>query len=91
MLPLPAPVLLHAPKNQWSGWIMRLVTDPCDFHSVDIDASGDAKNFVGSTNGSLTSFLGIPYAKPPCVSLMTTRSHCVLTPVQYRKQAFQPS
>ena len=89
--PLLVPVLLHETKDRWSGWIMQLVADSCDFHSADIDASGNAKNFIGSTNGSLTNFLGIPYAKPPCASLMTARFYCVLIPVQYRKQAIRPS
>jgi hypothetical protein len=63
---------------------------PRDVHLVDIEASRNLKDFIGSTNGSLTSFLGIPFAKPPYASLITTRSYCVLTLVQYRKQAFQP-
>jgi carboxylesterase type B len=70
---------------------MGLVTSPCDLHSADTDASRNMKNFIGSTNGRLTSFLGIPYAKPPCASLITARPYCVLTSVQYRKQTFQPS
>jgi hypothetical protein len=48
---------------------MRLVTDPCDFHSMDIDALHNSKDFIGSTNGSLTSFLGIPFAQPPYASI----------------------
>ena len=63
---------------------------PWNLHLADIDVSGNLKDFIGSTNGSLTSFLGIPFAKPPYASLMTTRSYCGLTLVQYRKQAFQP-
>jgi hypothetical protein len=90
-LPLPAPLLLCPTKDRWSSWIMRLVTDPYDFHSVDTDVSRNSKDFIGSTNGSLTSFLGIPFAKPPYPSLVSTHSGHVLTLVQYRKQAFPPS
>jgi carboxylesterase type B len=67
---------------------MRLVIDSCDFYFVDINASRNSKDFVGSTNGSLASFLGIPFAQPPYVSVIITRSYRVLTSTQYRKQAF---
>jgi len=61
--------------------MMRSVTDPYDFHPVDIDALRNSKDFIGSTNGNLTSFLGIPFAKPPYVSLNSIRFYHVLTPV----------
>ena len=70
---------------------MRLVTDPYNFHPVDVDVSRYAKNLVGLTNGSLTSFLGIPFAKPPCVSPVSTHLYSALTLVQNRKQALPPS
>ena len=57
------------------GWLLPLSARP-----VDIDASGDSKNFIGSTNGSLASFLGIPFAKPP-YALTSVRLCHALTPV----------
>ena len=70
---------------------MRLVVDTCDFHSTDIDALRNPKDFIGSTNGSLTSFLGIPFAQPPYASFITTSFYRILTLFQDRKQAFHPS
>jgi len=69
---------------------MRLVTDHDDL-SADTDAPRNSKDFTGLTNGSLTMFLGIPFAKPPYASPMSIRFYCVLTLVQNRKQAFLPS
>ena len=54
---------------------MRFVTDPCDLYSVDTDALRNSKDFMGSTDGSLTRFLGIPFAKPPYVSLILAHSY----------------
>ena len=34
----------------------------------------DKGTFVGSSDGTVDKFLGIPFAKPPCVS----PAHCVL-------------
>ena len=65
--------------------------DTCDFHPVDIDALHNAKNFTGSVNGNLTSFLGIPFAKPPYAPPMSPHLYRVLITIQYRKQAFLPS
>lgn len=45
---------------------------------ADTDASRDLKNFIGSTKGGLTRFLGIPFAKPPYVSMLV-RLYRVLT------------
>ena len=85
-LALPSP---HPTKYQWLGWTTRYVTDP---HAVSayIDASCNSKNFTGSTNGSLTSFLGIPFAKPPYGPMLICFYH-VLTLAQHRKQAFLSS
>ena len=70
---------------------MRLVADPYNSYPVDVDVSGYVKNFVGSTNGSLTRFLGIPFAKPPYASPVSTHFYSALTPAQNRKQALPPS
>jgi len=44
------------------GRLLSLTVRP-----VDTDVSRNLKNFIGSTKGGLTSFLGIPFAKPPYV------------------------
>ena len=54
------------------------------------DALRNLKNFIGSTKGGLSSFLGIPFAKPPYVP-MSPQCYDVLTLAQYRKQALPPS
>ena len=89
LLPSPALPSPHPIKDQWLGWTMRYVTGPHAL-SAYIDASCNSKNFTGSTNGSLTSFLGIPFAKPP-YGPMTIRFYHVLTPAQHGKQAFLSS
>jgi len=70
---------------------MRFVIESHDLHPVDVDLPWDTKDFVGSINGSLISFLGIPFAKPPCVSPASTQFYTVLTLVQNGKQALPPS
>ena len=45
---------------------------------MDTDGSHNLKNFIGSAKGGLTSFLGIPFAKPPYVSA-SARFYQVLT------------
>ena len=85
-LALPSP---HTTKDQWLGWTTRYVTDPHAL-SAHIDASCNSKNFTGSTNGSLTSFLGIPFAKPPYGPMSICFYHA-LTLAQHRKQAFLSS
>ena len=70
---------------------MRLVAGTYDRHPMDVDALHNLKDFTGSVNGSLTSFLGIPFAKSPYAQLMLFRFDHVVTLGQYRKQAFPPS
>ena len=67
---------------------MRFVADTYYGLSTDTDAPRIPKNFTGSTNGSLTSFLGIPFAKPPYGS-MTICFYHALTLAQHRQQTFQ--